>query len=199
MSLRQRITDALLPVLKELDGRCCAGDLGFFGGTADIALPLFAKYGVDSSEALVYNIKNGVSADGFPLFSSVRISGGFLELDVDDHALARFAAEVCASPDEAALVPADEFELGKGPGFVRARLLDIYRQKGGEFAVPRDTAARRALWHCLAADSPSSLNRAVKEAENALLRERLLPGDLSGGAALAMAISLYEASRKINL
>ena len=199
MSLKQRITDALLPVLQGIDARIEPCDFGFFGSGADIALPLAAKYGLDTGDSLVYNIKNGVSVNGFPLFSSVRVSGGFLELDLDDGALARFAGEAAASTEEGALVPEEEFELGKSLGFVRARLLDITKQSGGDIVIPSDPAARRALWHCLTADSPSSLNRAVKEAEAVVSRCRLSPEILSGGAALAMAVSLYTESRTINL
>lgn len=201
MRLKQRITDALLPVLKEICFRCEVNDIGFFGSAADIACPLPAKYGLDMDEGTVYNIKNGVSVDGFPLFSSARLSAGFLELDISDGALGRFAAEVISGADEAAFIPADEFELKKGLEFVRARLLDIYRQKGGGFKIPADPDSRRALWHCLTADSPSSLNKAVKESGDAAMRDRLsrFSGsekyDLSGGAALAMAVSLYKASK----
>jgi hypothetical protein len=205
MNLKRSITDALLPVLREYCPKCSADDPGFFGSRADIAVPLGVKYGLDMDERMVYNIKNGVSMDGFPLFSSARMSSGFLELRIRDEALCRFARGTVSRADAAAFLPPDEFELFKGLGFIRARLLDLFRQRGGDITVPVSPEARRALWHCLTADSPSSLNVALKEAGEAAERGRLdgLNGngafELSGGAALAMAVSLYEASRTITI
>lgn len=185
MQARRLITQALLPVLRRYCPEAEACDLLFFGGRADVCSPLPVKYGLDSGADMVYNIKTGISVGGAPLFSSVRLSGGFLEMTLN-----RTAAEYLAGPFSARGAEAEmpeSFEPGPNADCIKAGLLHAARtSKGGLGLIPEDGEARRALLFTLFADTSASRSIALRACEKVLETNRRTPV-LGAGAALACA------------
>lgn len=189
MKPREQIEEALLPALRRLYPPACGRDLLFFGERADISSPLPKKNGVDIAPAVVYNILKEVALGSIPLLSDIDIEDGFLNLTVGDEALALLCGAVSSTW---AQPPAETIEVDPfGREYIRARLLDIFHERGGAFSVPEEPLMRRAFWNVLAADSPASLSVALRRCGAALAADRK-SRLLSGAAALIMASALQN-------
>lgn len=188
MILRPILEDALLGPLRELFPDAEGSDLLLFGEKADISSPLPQKNGIDIAPAAVYNILKEVSLGTVPLLSDVRIENGYLNMTIGDEALAMICGALSQfhEPSRAEVIDIDPF----GREFIRARLLDVWFERGdGDFSPPEDPLMRRAFWNVLAADSPSSLTVALKRCGIALREDRKSPR-LCGKAAYYMAAAL---------
>ncbi|MCR5808447.1 MAG: hypothetical protein K6G56_02680 [Clostridiales bacterium] len=195
-SVKETVISAVLPALREVCPEAERNDLLFFGSRADICSPLPLKYGLDSLDGIVYNLENRVILFGRPVFSSVSVSGGFINMQVGEEALSAIVSEV----SEGELPPpAEVIRIGAYPESLYAALLDIANEGAGSKGLPEPGgAARLALWHLLNADSPSSLSAALKETEAAIRAHRRAAVHaegserISGEAAKAMAVSLSK-------
>ncbi|MBO6061598.1 MAG: hypothetical protein J6P98_05745 [Clostridia bacterium] len=188
MNIRQIVTAAVLPPLRRVFPGAGSADLLFFGPAADIASPLPGKTGLDFTEEKVYNILTNVSAGWSPLFTRVGVSGGFLEFTLSDPAVEYLASALLAERG-APPFPAG-FELGPEPACAVAGLLTAAAcAKDAGFTVPKEPEIRKALLLSLFADTPASVNKAVRAAQNALRSSRR-GAQLSRGAALSMAAAL---------
>lgn len=193
MSPKALVTSLLLPPLRELFPLITEGDLLFFGKKADISSPAPQKYGVDISCSAVYNICKDVIIGKSTLLSSVVTVGGFINLNVSDEGLGALIG-YASSLGEAALP--DTVKVGSDLSYVIAKLLDISYQAEAFSLIPTGEA-RRALWICLMADRPSSLNVAA-ELAYAAIREHRAHELFGRREAGAMASALCAACRRLS-
>lgn len=192
MNIRNRIEGVLLPhfhrIFPDADGK----DLFFFGKKADIFSPIFFKKGIDIRPELVYNIFNETKIDYIKLFSLVETSNGYINFRISDEALSLFAKDF----ENISLEPADTINVGQTPECLTARLLDAANTADRELLLPIDSElVHKALWICMAADSPSSARMALRIAGD-VLDENRRNRVLSKSAALTMAAALSQKNFK---
>lgn len=189
MSIRPQIEKALMPALLKVFPEAEPGDILLMGERADVCTPLPRKYGIDIGGETVYNILYEANIGGVQLFSGADVSDGFLNFRLSDGAVARFAQGLAGG---ASLERPKAARVGLCREYVRLLLLhaaDTAKEDGP--LPPSDEGARRALRCCMAADSPASLQIAVRLADEVLRRNRKTRL-LGRTAALAMAAALEQ-------
>ena len=169
-------------------------DLNFFGKNTDVSLPIKCKYCLDITCEIVYNIKSSIYFEGTLLISDARENRGFLNICISDNVILSLIQSLT---DQAVRFPAERIEIGYKAAYIHARLLDAAFQSRQDAGIPHDDPARRALLQCLLADSPESLNIALRTAEKALRHDRQIRAEgkessIGKTAALAMAASLEK-------
>lgn len=184
MNVRALLTTAILPVLRRYFPEAEPADLGFFGGYADISSALPKKNGLDLSPETVYNIRTAISIGGAPLFSDAVCEAGFLGFTLSGEALEVIAGALAA--ESFPMEPSPVIELGATPECIHARLLDAAHALPEAPFKPPAGEARAAFWHLIAADTPSSLEIALRQTEAALDAHRRSPV-FTKAAVLAMA------------
>ena len=185
MTTRERIANALLPVLRGHVQGISGSDLDFFGGYADIASPVPRKYGVDLTDDIVYNIRVSSVFDSLPLLESVIQENGYWSFTVSSGVIEYLAAEAASGIER--LTPCPEMDTGLDPRFLHARLLDAAERNVGD-DIPE---ARRALWLALTADPERNRSIILRAVADALDRSRRTPG-IKRSSALAMAACIEK-------
>lgn len=194
-TVREKLSDALLNGLAPFFPCLERSDLYYFGDYADVSVPIMQKYGLDITEEIVYNIKSSVMYEENKLFSDAREERGFLNIILSDDAISALMQSVT---DNGLHSPSDRIEIGCCVSFIHARLLDAAFQDCNDTGIPAfGCPARRALLQCILADSPESLNIALRNTDLALRIDRRSrfegsTGILDRAAALAMASALEK-------
>lgn len=193
ISPRLSVIGALLPAIRSFAPGAEGCDIGFFGETADISSPVPRKFGLDITPEMVYNIVYSTKLGGVPLLKSGSCENGFLNFTVSDEALRILAEEAAAGLGLSC--PADVIEVGDTPAFLHAKLLGAALTAADDL-IPSDPSVRRALWQCIAADSPESVGRAVSSVSAAFRALSASGARLGRTAALAMASGVGKGINK---